>query len=169
MKTTKTIISAILVALATVTLGQQDFNKKIKSSVSGRQGHYLSYEVAYNALPASFTLYKTGAGCIGKADAGVEDWMTVPFESSVLDHDLAVENWMTTPFKNEMDQEGLYVESWMATPFESQVVEEDLVLEKWMTTPFEYETADDDLCLESWMTTPFEIQNSEWMFAAVRE
>lgn len=150
MKTTRITISTILIALASVTLGQQGFIKERIFSGSVRQTNYISNNYEYAALPASHTFYTTGTACIWEYDAGIENWMTVPFENTVLEEGLAVEDWMTTLFEN-------------------QVVEKDIVVEKWMTTPFEYETVEEDLCLESWMTTPFEAQEDKWMFAAAEE
>jgi hypothetical protein len=170
MKTTKIIISITLVALATATLGQQGFAKKRIFSGIDRQYKNLSYESAYMAPYASLNFHNAGTDYIRIEEAGIEEWMTVPFESSRPENALMVEDWMTTPFETEVVEKELCLEDWMTAPFETEVVEKELCLEDWMITPFETEVVEEELCMEDWMTTPFEVEGEEeWMFAAIRK
>ena len=61
-------------------------------------------------------------------DLHLEEWMTVPFVTSVNSEDmiveeLALESWMTSPF--------------IITPADEAMIDEVMSLENWMTTPFD--------------------------------
>ncbi len=105
MKTIKTLLTIVLVALTT--------------TLFGRIGEP---EVDCNCCPEEIFMDQ---------DLSMENWMIEPFESS-FENDLAMEEWMSEPFEVYFESE-LSLESWMLTPFESteNVVVEQWMAAAW--------------------------------------
>ena len=102
MKTLKTILTIVLVALTT--------------TVFGRIGEP---EEECNCCPNEVVL---------EEDLSMESWMAEPFESDSIEVIVALEPWMSLPFEANFESE-LVLEYWMTIPFESS---EDIGIEQWM-------------------------------------
>jgi hypothetical protein len=161
MKTIKTILSIVGVALTTITFGQL---------LSQTDGRILFYTVAYNSennrLEHRLDQFpeRRVSGDQFEAPMAARTYF-VPVET-----DMAVESWMTTPFETNYYEVEPFIESWMVSPFECNFYEMEPSIESWMTVPFECSVAEADLVIESWMTVPFEaseyIEIESWMTAA---
>ena len=113
MRTIKTTLITLMMALGVILFGQAD-----KEPVE-----YMSYTYKH-------------ADITYEEDYDVEAWISSPFESRYADADLAIENWMTGPFESTYAEADLKIESWMTSPFESTYAEADLKIESWMTAAF---------------------------------
>ncbi|MCK5066249.1 MAG: hypothetical protein KAR16_02365 [Bacteroidales bacterium] len=179
MKTFRTILIIVGVALTTITFGQL---------LSQTDGSILFYTVAYNSVnnrlehrldqfperrvscdqfeaPVAARTYFVPL----ETDLAVESWMTTPFETNYYEVEPFIESWMVSPFECNFYEMGPSIESWMTSPFESSVAEAELNLESWMASPFNCNVAEADLLIETWMTVPFDaaesIEMESWMTA----
>ena len=141
MKTTKLILSIILISLAPLLLGQRSLkierllpnrNRQAAHFISDRKvdksriefwmhdtqgwaSKKVSYEV-YDAPVIARTIYVHRVDIIHEENLRLEPWMVAPFESK-LEEELSLESWMTAPFEMNIDEEEPHIESWMITPW----------------------------------------------------
>ena len=112
MKTIKTILTIVGVALTTITFGQllsqTDgrilFNTVAFNSVNNRLEYCLDQFEAPMAARTYFVPVETAMA--------VESWMVSPFECNYYEMELPIESWMTVPFDSGDEVE---VEEWMTT------------------------------------------------------
>ena len=131
MKTIKTILSIVGVALTTITFGQL---------LSQTDGRILFNTVAFNSVNnrLEYCLYQFEAPMAART-------YFVPVETA-----MAVESWMTAPFETNYYEVEPFIESWMVSPFECNFYEIEPSIESWMTVPFD---SGDEVEVEEWMTT----------------
>ena len=141
MKTIKIILSIVGFAFTSICFGQHLSQKK--SDVLFYSAHY---NLANNRVEHQVNKYpaRTTSGDYFEAPVSNRTYF-VP-----LEFDLAIEEWMTIPFESSIYEEELQIESWMLTPFESNYYEVDPIIEQWMTAPFE---SGEEIEIEAWMST----------------
>ncbi|MCK5693752.1 MAG: hypothetical protein KAI08_12905 [Bacteroidales bacterium] len=141
MKTIKIILSIAGFAFTSICFGQ--LLSKNKSDVLFYSAHY---NLTSNRMEHQVNLYpaRTTSGDYFEASVSSRTYF-VP-----LEFDLAIEEWMTLPFESSVYEEELQIESWMLTPFESNYYEVDPIIEQWMTAPFE---SGEEIEIEAWMST----------------
>ena len=129
MKTIKIILSIAGFAFTSICFGQT--LSQNKSDVLFYSAHY---NLASNRMEHQVNKYpaRTTSGDHFEAPVSSRTYF-VPME-----FDLAIEEWMTLPFESSVYEEELQIESWMLTPFESNYYEVDPIIEQRMTAPFEY-------------------------------
>ena len=91
MKTSKLFLSIALVALTAITSG------RISEPITGEE------------CCASDVVYEQAQD--------LENWMSVPFEYSMMESDLDLESWMSEPFEYSFMESDLVLENWMSEPF----------------------------------------------------
>ena len=155
MKTTRLLLSIILVALATVSFGQRSYRMERLSPDHRQQvAHFTADRHAENSRIEIWTHNPHGRASkkvsydISEAPVVASDFYFEQVEI-LYEENLQIESWMTTPFKSSVVEEELNIESWMTTPFNTNIDEDRLKVESWMTTPFE---ADEFIEMESWMS-----------------
>jgi len=141
MKTIKIILSIAGIAFTSICFGQ--LLSQNKSDVLFYSAHY---NLASNRMEHQVNLYpaRTTSGDHFEAPVSSRTYF-VP-----LEFDLAIEEWMILPFESSVYEEELQIESWMLTPFESNYYEVDPIIEQWMTAPFE---SGEEIEIEAWMST----------------
>jgi hypothetical protein len=161
MKTTRLIITAILVLLTSATFAQ--INRGLFASVKyshdlnrfetwvSHIGDRISHENANhdNRPVISQTYYTDYAQISYENEAAFENWMATPFEEAIVENGPVMEDWMSQPFESDLSEEELYLEEWMSKPFETNESEDELCLEEWMSTPFK---TGEEPGVENWMT-----------------
>ncbi len=142
MKTTKLFLSIALVALTATSFSQLPLKDRLFSKRNNEVVYYTADYKAetskienwmidicdwasskvsrdvYQAPVVSSTYFTEQVEIIYEDELGMENWMTVPFESSVLENELVLESWMAEPFETGLEEE-LSIESWMTAPFEA--------------------------------------------------
>ena len=159
MKTTKLILSVVLVALATAAYGQRTFSlERYSPSHTQQVPSYLAENHTENSRidiwrhnPGVRSSYKTSWN-VYEAPL-VARTIFVEEAEVIYDENLSIEGWMIVPFEKELNEAELALEPWMAAPFETSTGEADLVVESWMTAPFE---SAEVIEVEGWMTNTWE-------------
>lgn len=156
MKTTKLILSIVLVALATAVYGQQTFSmerffpshtQQVQSFLAENHTENSRIEIwkhnpdGRSSLKTSWNVYESPM---------VARTIFVEEADVVYEGNLELEGWMIVPFEKELNEAELALEPWMAAPFETSKIETDLVVESWMTSPFE---SAEVIEIEDWMTS----------------
>jgi hypothetical protein len=141
MKKIKIILSIAGFAFTSICFGQ--LLSQNKSDVLFYSAHY---NLASNRIEHQVNNYpaRTTSGDHFEAPVSSKTYF-VP-----LEFDWAIEEWMTLPFESSVYEEELQIESWMLTPFESNYYELDPSIEQWMTAPFE---SGEEIEIEAWMST----------------
>ena len=141
MKTIKIILSIAGFAFTSICFGQ--LLSQNKSDVLFYSAHY---NLASNRMEHQVNKYpaRTTSGDHFEAMGSSRTYF-VP-----LEFDLVIEEWMTLPFESSVYEEELQIESWMLTPFESNYYEAHPIIEQWMTAPFE---SGEEIEIEAWMST----------------
>jgi hypothetical protein len=141
MQTIKIILSIAGFAYTSICFGQ--LLSQNKSDVLFYSAHY---NLASNRMEHQVNKYpaRTTSGDHYEAPVSSRTYF-VPME-----FDLAIEEWMTLPFESSIYEEELQIESWMLTPFESNYYEVHPIIEQWMTAPFE---SGEEIEIEAWMST----------------
>ncbi len=143
MKTTKTLIVAVLVLVTASTFAQakkglfltvkysHEMNRieTWASNISERISHRCTDEADFPVI--SQTYYSDFADISYENEPLIESWMSAPFDEAFFEDALTLEAWMSDPFESDELQDELSLEDWMSTPFET---EEIILVEKWMTS-----------------------------------
>lgn len=195
MKTIKLTVSIVLIAMASVAVGQKtSFKERLFPNMnhevvfvntdyeaeSNRMEMFMDNVLnwfsprgnnPYFEIPkVSMTYYLDHAEVIFETEPVMENWMTVPFDNQFCEEVLELESWMTSSFTNDLEDSGPALEVWMTTPFETSLEEEMVTIENWMTQPFDNDLSEESLILEEWMLSPFEtedkIQMEDWMVSS---
>jgi hypothetical protein len=149
MKTTKTIIAAVLVLLTSATFAQ--VNRGLFATVKyshdlnrfetwvahiGDRISHKDFEKANHPL-ISQTFYTEYAEISVETEGSFEQWMATPFEDAIIESEPVMEEWMILPFETPESEDELYLEEWMCQAFKIEESENDICLEEWMSIPFE--------------------------------
>lgn len=169
MKTTKTLIAALLVLVTASTFAQAKKGLFVSVKYSHEMNRietwvsHISDRISHNnsdeaELPVISETYYA-------------DFADITYENeSLIEDALSMETWMSAPFEEAFYEDALSMEAWMSAPFEETLYEDALSLEAWMSETFETDEPQNELGLEEWMSTPFEldeiIQVEDWMTAS---
>lgn len=148
MKTTKTLIAALLVLVTATTFAQAKKGLFVSVKYSHEMNRietwvsHISDRISHNnsdeaELPVISETYYA-------------DFADITYENeSLIEDALSMETWMSAPFEEAFYEDALSLEAWMSETFETDEPQNELGLEEWMSTPFEL---DEIIQIEDWMT-----------------
>lgn len=133
MKTTKTLIAALLVLVTATTFAQAKKGLFVSVKYSHEMNRietwvsHISDRISHNnsdeaELPVISETYYT-------------DFADITYENeSLIEDALSMEVWMSTPFEEAFYEDALSLEAWMSETFETDELQEEIIqVEDWMT------------------------------------